>query len=363
MDDADESLANKVLHSAGLPQLPSISTNDLFDAIATAQVIHEPVEVGAVDKETQQAGQDLDLQINFSPLPIGDAIGEASSNLDDAMSFGDWSQGFFDDGTTPDWLWAGMLAPNIDISSHQPQLLPPLNLTTAQNPEESHNYDDADPDIVNQISARFGTLQLAPDGKLRYFGTPANAHVLYSNRVWSAPSSQKLPRTDSSRLLRSAELDLQVAQDFKDHLINIFFSWHNSCHPVVDEAMYWSASNQQEGNEERSGFCSEVLTNAMCVCLKWMVCRASADYFDRCAIGAGYEARYHPELVTFPRPLADFFAERSKVLLELELDSPCVATVQALLLLSSHEAGYQRIARSWLYGGKAKASPIVLRQH
>jgi hypothetical protein len=73
---------------------------------------------------------------------------------------------------------------------------------------------------------------------------------------------------------------------------------------------------------------------------------------DRCAIGASYEARYHPELVTFPRPLADFFAERAKTLLEIELDSPCVSTVQALLLLSSHEAGYQRIARSWLYGGE-----------
>lgn len=41
-------------------------------------------------------------------------------------------------------------------------------------------------------------------------------------------------------------------------------------------------------------------------------------------------------------------------MLEIELDSPCVSTVQALLLLSSHEAGYQRIARSWLYGGETR---------
>ena len=73
---------------------------------------------------------------------------------------------------------------------------------------------------------------------------------------------------------------------------------------------------------------------------------------SRCAIGASYEGRYHPKLVTFPRPLADFFAERAKILLEIELDSPSVATVQALLLLSSHEIGFQRTARSWLYGGK-----------
>ena len=72
----------------------------------------------------------------------------------------------------------------------------------------------------------------------------------------------------------------------------------------------------------------------------------------RCAIGASHETRYHSRIVTFPRTLAEFFAERSKVLLEIELDSPCVSTVQALLLLSSYEAGVQRTARSWLYGGE-----------
>ena len=69
-------------------------------------------------------------------------------------------------------------------------------------------------------------------------------------------------------------------------------------------------------------------------------------------MGASFEARYHPGLVTYPRPLAEFFAQRAKVLLELELDSPAVSTVQAMLLLSSHELGFERTARSWLYGGK-----------
>lgn len=72
----------------------------------------------------------------------------------------------------------------------------------------------------------------------------------------------------------------------------------------------------------------------------------------RCAVGASYEGRYHAGLVTYPRPLAEFFADRAKILLEIELDSPCVTTVQALLILSSHELGYQRLARSWLYGGE-----------
>ena len=77
------------------------------------------------------------------------------------------------------------------------------------------------------------------------------------------------------------------------------------------------------------------------ICLLW----------PSCAIGASYETRYHPTLATFPRSLAEYFADRSKVLLEAELDSPSVATIQTLLLLSSYEAGHQRVARSWLYSG------------
>ena len=77
-----------------------------------------------------------------------------------------------------------------------------------------------------------------------------------------------------------------------------------------------------------------------------------------CAIGAAYEGRYHQELITFPKSLADFFAAKSRVLLELELDSACVSSVQTLLLLSSHEAACGRDARMWLYSGK----PVLLRR-
>lgn len=50
--------------------------------------------------------------------------------------------------------------------------------------------------------------------------------------------------------------------------------------------------------------------------------------------------------------MAEFFADRAKALLEIELDTPCVATVQALVLLSCHEGASNRDARGWLYSGK-----------
>lgn len=74
-----------------------------------------------------------------------------------------------------------------------------------------------------------------------------------------------------------------------------------------------------------------------------------ADSISRCAIGAALDTRGHPSL---PVPLSEFFAKRAKVLLELELDAPQVATVQGLAILSSHEAGFMRDTRAWLFSGE-----------
>jgi hypothetical protein len=73
----------------------------------------------------------------------------------------------------------------------------------------------------------------------------------------------------------------------------------------------------------------------------------------RCALGSAFESRYHPTVITFPKTLVEFFADRAKSILETELDSPCVATIQAMVILSSHEVGNGKDARGWLYSGKS----------
>jgi hypothetical protein len=52
-----------------------------------------------------------------------------------------------------------------------------------------------------------------------------------------------------------------------------------------------------------------------------------------------------------PDQLPDFFATRSKLLLELELDAPTLSTVQSLVILSAVEALLTRDARGWLDSG------------
>jgi hypothetical protein len=69
----------------------------------------------------------------------------------------------------------------------------------------------------------------------------------------------------------------------------------------------------------------------------------------RCAIGACLSTSTLPNV---PDPAPEFFSARAKALLEIEMDGPTVATVQALVVMSALEAAYTRDARGWLYSGK-----------
>ncbi|CAO3653022.1 unnamed protein product [Cunninghamella echinulata] len=56
---------------------------------------------------------------------------------------------------------------------------------------------------------------------------------------------------------------------------------------------------------------------------------------------------------TKPETAGDVYFERAKFLLDSYYDKPKISTVQALLLLSSHQQGMRKSARAWLYSGMA----------
>ena len=61
--------------------------------------------------------------------------------------------------------------------------------------------------------------------------------------------------------------------------------------------------------------------------------------------------------------MPQFFSDRAKILLDSHLDSPCVATAQALTILASYEESCQNIARGWLFGGMAMRIAFDLGLH
>lgn len=54
---------------------------------------------------------------------------------------------------------------------------------------------------------------------------------------------------------------------------------------------------------------------------------------------------------SLPLPPAEFFATRATTLLDIELERPRISTVQALTILSTHEAACTRDTQGWLFSG------------
>ncbi|KAL2810101.1 hypothetical protein BJX63DRAFT_444874 [Aspergillus granulosus] len=197
--------------------------------------------------------------------------------------------------------------------------------------------------LIDELSDRVGTLQVGPGGRTQFYG-PTSTFNLADMLGAADPKAHPTAQSDALECLTRLGANKAVPTAIENHLINLYFCWQDPSFHVVDRGIYDKAMAKWYAMEDTS-FYSESLRNAMC------------------AIGASFEARYHPDFVTFPKSLVDFFGERVNALLEIELDNPSIATVQALVILSNLETGSGRDARGWLYSGMAIRLAFNLALH
>ncbi|KAG4441939.1 hypothetical protein IFR05_002558 [Cadophora sp. M221] len=196
---------------------------------------------------------------------------------------------------------------------------------------EPQTKNDTD-DIMDQLSARIGSFQIAEDGQLRYFGATSNLHILQDGLSSVSRSVNRSVYTKKEIVLSRAGLDRKVDPEFRRHLEDLYFQWEDPAIHVVDKEMYFQAQGAYISENIETPFYSETLMNA--------ICASGASLTSRIDLGS-------------PQDAAQFFNSRAKLLLEIEMDSPSIATVQALVIMSAIEAAFTRDARGWLYSGMA----------
>ncbi|RDW78831.1 uncharacterized protein DSM5745_05683 [Aspergillus mulundensis] len=196
--------------------------------------------------------------------------------------------------------------------------------------------------LIDELSDRVGTLQVGPGGQTQFYGPTSTFNL--ADMLATANSGTNLAQNNALDCLGRLGSNKPVPAALEEHLTNLYFSWQDPSFHVVDRKMYHEAKAKWYAMGD-TPYYSESLRNAMC------------------ALGASFETRYHPDFVTFPKSLVDFFGDRAKALLEVELDCPCIATVQALVICSSLEVGRGREARGWLYSGMAIRLAFNLALH
>jgi hypothetical protein len=128
----------------------------------------------------------------------------------------------------------------------------------------SNSGDEENAELVDQLSARLGSLRLAPDGKLRYFGTSSNLHLMDNQTRSSENFMLRTPsRVNVQRLLEVADLSQVVDVQLEAHLLRLFFTWHNPSSYVIDEEVFYMARQSWFSTGVQNSYYNDVLKDSM----------------------------------------------------------------------------------------------------
>jgi hypothetical protein len=260
MNDSDVAVADKVLAGLSLAPLIEEAAGSEDHIQATASPFTPSSEEASACKPPH--------------FPNLEAVhGDSNISLGAGVGFDDFSINWDDSPSSLDWLWAGPFAPEFEASLSSSDT---FNTSNFSQPSEvvleqnSHSVntldtheDDSDSEFASQIAARFGSLHIASDGALRFFGTTANAHLFASGQSDRQYVKLRTMTQDGARLLNDASLDAHVDTALEQDLVEYFFAWHNSCHYVVDRSVLDNARRQYAAGENCRGLFSPVLVNAM----------------------------------------------------------------------------------------------------
>ncbi|OQD84434.1 hypothetical protein PENANT_c013G00053 [Penicillium antarcticum] len=232
----------------------------------------------------------------------------------------DWNLEIVKCMTPPSQDFQGLLGGTSSVETLERELegLPdpfgPPVTTSSGSPEKETRSPERIEDLIDELSDRVGTLRFGPEGQPHFYGPTS---------TFNLPDAPVTTKPQTHRTLDFCDNDIDPGEEaplaLDEHLLNLYFTWQDPSFHVVDREM--------------------------------------------CSLGAAFETRYHPSFVTFPKSLVEHFGDRAKALLEIELDSPSVATVQVLVIMSSHEVGNGQDTRGWLYSGMALRLAFDLALH
>jgi hypothetical protein len=175
-----------------------------------------------------------------------------------------------DNQRTDTLLGSGSILKSIDgmqqsglATSGQADKSKSVSCASAPKGSAEHDRQNCDDEIMDQLSARMGTFQIAEDGQLRYFGATSNLHILQNGVCAFSPALSRSVRADGEDVLSRAGVGQKVDQDVERHLEDLYFRWEDPAIHVVDEEMYFLAKSAYYSGQDDGPFYSETLKNAM----------------------------------------------------------------------------------------------------
>ena len=266
MDEHEERLITQACENLELDisrvMPPSLQDAVMAPAHASGGIVsNDPITDPPISQ--QQGAMSADFLMDPDP---------SAQNALEAQNWVDFSSSEPWERSPADWSWqmlndfSGLSSFNYALTAETFMIDPsaPANETRndVRNESASSSDEEAENDIVPGLAARLGSLCVANDGRLRYYGTASNVHFLTSsslNRgsVFDVQEMQK----NASVALENAHLDQDIPTALRDHFIELFFQWHNPAHTTIDRPLFEAALPQH--GDGQGEWCSQSLVAVM----------------------------------------------------------------------------------------------------
>lgn len=182
------------------------------------------------------------------------------------------------------------------------------------------------------VDEGIGQLAMDENGQVRYLGKSSGYYLLqnsrtYQNGAFHFANYGNRPRYEK-RLNKSDPTQLPP-KDLSQHLVGLYFDHFYPFLPLFYKRDLTASTTNSENKT-----ISPLLLNSI--------------YAVASRISPDIRVRSDP---ASPDTAGDVYFERAEKLLDESYDLPSISTVQALLLLASHQHGRMKSARAWLYSG------------
>ncbi len=117
--------------------------------------------------------------------------------------------------------------------------------------------------LIDQLTGRMGSMQIAEDGQKRFYGATSNLHFLHNGPMSLTRSRFSSLQAEGETLLKNRGLDQFVDPEFEDHLLKLYFCWEDPSIHVMDEELFFRERERCKSTHETSYLYSEVVVNAM----------------------------------------------------------------------------------------------------
>lgn len=260
-----------VLRSQNIPQPPPPTRSNAESLSQAHNSQCSPPNEGRTSIKESSIAVDADGSTNASSSPKSIETGQTAADI--GSSFGQSTDTANEDNLAKQRPRTAQVLPSAADEASQSHMetlhgqaprsgigLDQLN----EDPDlDNNNYGNDDDDISSLLAARMGSLRLAEDGQLRYYGPTSNLHVHQDGFQSLSRSTIRHVATEGRVVLERLGLDLQVPLALELHLTKLYFTWADPAIHVVDEETFFLEKEKWISKGESSPYYSETLNNAM----------------------------------------------------------------------------------------------------